>query len=117
MISCVAIDDDPLFLRLLDTYFEEMYDAILLSSWGNPVKGALAIAKQRPEVVLLDYDMPYMDGFKMLELLEEKPKVIIISGRLKEAEQAELKADFFIPKSSLTSATVLQKAILEVVRQ
>jgi CheY-like chemotaxis protein len=117
MTTCIAIDDDPLFLRLLETYFEDVFDAILLSSWENPVKGALAIAKQRPDVVLLDYDMPYMDGFQMLDLLEERPKVVLISGHLRNSDDAVLQADAFVSKSELTSSTVLQQAIFSLVRQ
>lgn len=117
MITCVAIDDDRLFLRLLETYFEEVFDAVLLSTWDNPVRGALAIAKHQPDVVLLDYDMPYMDGFQMLTMLEERPKIIIISGHLKDENQAKIEADLFLPKASLTDAHVLQQAILQVTRQ
>ena len=114
MITCIAIDDDPLFLRLLETYFEEIYDAILVSTWVNPVRGALAIAKQKPDVVLLDFDMPYMDGFQMLDSLEDKPKIILISGHLKNPDEDRIPADLFFPKSDLTDSEKLHKAILKV---
>lgn len=117
MITCIAIDDDRLFLRLLESYFEEIFDAILMSTWDNPVRGALAITKQRPDVVLLDYDMPYMDGFQMLESLDARPKIILISGHIRRPEEAKFEADHFIPKSALIEPEVLQKAILEVVKQ
>ena len=116
MITCIAIDDDKLFLKLLEGFFEEIYDAILLSTWDNPVRGALAISKQRPDVVLLDYDMPYMDGFQMLDTLEIIPKIIIISGHLTNPDESKIPADRFIPKSSLNDPEVLKQAIAEVMQ-
>jgi DNA-binding NarL/FixJ family response regulator len=116
MITCIAIDDDRLFLKLIETYFEDIYEAVLLSVWDNPVRGALAISKQRPDVVLLDYDMPYMDGFQMLDTLDMKPKVIVISGHLNDPDTSSFNADLFVSKSNLQSSKVLAKAIEQVLK-
>lgn len=115
MITCIAIDDDPLYLRLIESFFEEIYDAILISTWDNPVRGALAIAKQSPDVVLLDFDMPYMDGFQMLDSLDSKPKVILISGHLNNPDPSKMKADLFLAKSTLHSPEDLRNAILSLI--
>ncbi|MFT4786975.1 MAG: CheY-like chemotaxis protein [Cyclobacteriaceae bacterium] len=115
MTTCIAIDDDPLFLKLLEVYFDEIFDAVLISSWENPVKGALAIAKQNPDVVLLDYDMPYMDGFQMLDSLQTIPKIILISGHIIEPNH-DTNFDLFLPKSQLTSPDVLKRFVSEVIK-
>ncbi len=114
MYNCIAIDDDQLFLRMIETYFEEMDSAKLMASYDNPVKGALGIVQLKPDVVLLDYDMPYIDGFEMLGMLRTRPKVIVISGYLKSPDLDKIPGDKFLPKNGLKDAKQLEIAINEV---
>ena len=114
MNKCVAIDDDPLFLRLLETYFKEINDFELAGCFSNPVKGALGIVQLKPDILLLDYEMPYIDGFEMLSMIKDKPKVVVISGHLKDPEIKKIPADRFVSKASLKTTEQLREILLEV---
>jgi len=73
----LLIDDDETFSISLSAYLEyESFDVI----WVKDAKEALlAVEKQRYDLMLLDVDLPYMDGFTLIEkLLEVQPQTPIL---------------------------------------
>ncbi len=116
MIKCLAIDDDPLFLKSLKIFFEEIPTAELTATFSNPVEGIMAVVKTKPDVLLLDFDMPYLDGMDALGSLDQMPKVIMISGHLSSPDTLTIPVDKFITKYDVLKAHNLQAAIEEVMR-
>lgn len=114
MIRCLAIDDDALFLKLLKVFFEDINSAELISTYSNSVEGIMACVKEQPDVLLLDLEMPYLDGIEALETLDNPPKVIVISGHLDGNNAIDIPIDKFLSKSEVKSAEVLERAINEV---
>lgn len=115
MIRCIAIDDDPLFLTILKTYFAEYDDMELVATYLNPVDGIMQVVKQKPDVLLIDKEMPYLDGMETLSTLDNKPMVVMISAHVDQPRNLEeLKIDKYIRKVSITDAEYLHKAILKV---
>lgn len=111
MIRCIAIDDDPLFLQILTAYFSEYDDMELIECYENPAKGIVQVAKHKPDVLLIDLEMPYLDGFETLETLEKKPKIIMISAHVNQpTKKKQLKIDRYIRKVDFDSEK-LKKAI------
>ncbi len=114
MIKCIAIDDDLLFLRVLSSYFESFEGIDLIGVFQNPVDGVMAVVKKKPDVLLLDIEMPYMDGFETISTLDKKPKIIVISGHLNNPDLPKIGIDKYISKSALRDPEMLHKCILEV---
>jgi two-component system, LytTR family, response regulator len=52
----------------------------VVAECGNGFEGVKAIAQHRPDVVILDVQMPKINGFEMLELIETMPKVIFATA-------------------------------------
>lgn len=114
MITCIAIDDDPLFLQLIESYLSESEGVDLISSYENPVNGIMQVVKQKPDVLLIDRDMPYLDGFETLDTLDKKPKIIMISAHVDQpVKEKRLKIDKYIRKVSF-SKEILLEAIQKV---
>ncbi|MEQ8907389.1 response regulator [Ekhidna sp.] len=114
MITCIAIDDDPLFLQSLKAYFWEYEGMELIGIFQNPVNGIMKVVKEKPDVLLLDLEMPYLDGFEALDSLDKKPKVIMISAHVNQpAKVKQIKIDRYIRKVQLNKE-LLKKTILEV---
>lgn len=117
MIRCIAIDDDPLYLALLKSYFEEFNTMELIGDYLNPVDGIMQVVKQKPDVLLIDKEMPYLDGMETLSTLDKMPKVIMISAHVDQPRNlAQLRIDKYIRKVSITDAEYLKSAIEKVLK-
>ncbi len=67
-----------------------------------------AIVANRPHIVLLDLQMPYLDGFELLHLIKTLPgpplPAIVISALVHDPDRARAAAahcDAFLPKPAL----------------
>ncbi len=66
----VAIDDEPLALSIIQSYFGEYAPQHTLECYNNPIEGMKAISSERPDVVFMDIEMNDYSG---LELARELP--------------------------------------------
>ena len=120
-LAFIAIDDDPLFIRKIEAFAESIDWIEKVESFDNPVKGATAIVAQQPDVVLLDIEMPYIDGEYLIdwikpqfELMEKPPRVIVVSSV--SAPSADLAANTlgFINKASITDPQSFEAALKSI---
>ncbi|MDD5765640.1 MAG: response regulator transcription factor [Candidatus Marinimicrobia bacterium] len=85
MRKIIVVDDDPGILDLVTEYLEQHNLKILTVSEGLKVV-ALAI-KEEPDLIILDIDLPDIDGFQVLNKLKERPitafiPVIMLTGNV-----------------------------------
>lgn len=69
MKKILIIDDDPRMLRLIKSYIEDTYEVYPI------VGGSAALALLdtiKPDIILLDYMMPALDGPHTMELIRAK---------------------------------------------
>lgn len=79
-MKVVIIDDEPLARMIVKEYLQS-YPAIeILEECGDGFEGLKAIQKYKPDLVFLDIQMPKINGFEMLELLEDQPAVIFTTA-------------------------------------
>ena len=62
----LVVDDNAATLRSIKGMLEEHYDVMLANSG---IKAMTAIGKRRPDLILLDYEMPVCDGRQTLEMI------------------------------------------------
>ncbi len=67
----LLVDDSALMLRSMKTILEEDYKVFLATSGEQALK---MLEQRQPDLILLDYDMPGMDGKRTFELLKENEK-------------------------------------------
>jgi two-component system KDP operon response regulator KdpE len=83
----LIVDDDPGIGRLLRVFLEgERYKVL----WSRDCRSALTKAvEDRPDVIILELDLPDGDGFAMLDALREwnEAPVLILSGRTGVADR------------------------------
>ena len=80
MIKAILIDDEPLARSLVKEYLESHTDIIIVQECENGLEGVRAIQQHQPDLIFLDIQMPKINGFEMLELLENKPSVIFTTA-------------------------------------
>lgn len=84
MKKILLVDDDRLFLELLTEYVHERFPGLELITCDNALQ-ALAKITDDLDLLLLDLEMPDLDGSKMLSYAidkgVDKGRIIILSGR------------------------------------
>jgi two-component system LytT family response regulator len=80
MIKAVIIDDEQNCIDSLSfDLIKHCKEVEILEACTSPKQGLMAIRKQKPDLVFLDVQMPWMNGFEMLEVLEEINFAIIFT--------------------------------------
>ena len=64
--SILAVDDSGVFLREINSWFSEDYKVALVNSGINAIK---YLGSHRPDLILLDYEMPICNGKQVLEMI------------------------------------------------
>lgn len=70
-MKVLLVDDDPLFLELSKTFLEIFHN--IASDTVNSAREALErLENDSYDVVISDYDMPFMDGITLLKTIRDK---------------------------------------------
>jgi two-component system, LytTR family, response regulator len=79
-MKVLIIDDESLARDLLKSYLKGEEDIELVGECANGFEGMKAIQEQEPDLVFLDVQMPKLNGFEMLELLDNPPFIIFATA-------------------------------------
>jgi two-component system LytT family response regulator len=79
-IKALIIDDEELARTLIKNYLKDLPDIDLIGECENGFEGAKAIAEMMPDLVFLDIQMPKLNGFEMIELIDPLPEIIFITA-------------------------------------
>ena len=88
MIKAILIDDEPLARSIVKEYLQSYADMEVVSECNDGFEGVKAIALHKPDLIFLDIQMPKINGFEMLELVENPPAVIFTTAFDEYAIQA-----------------------------
>jgi two-component system LytT family response regulator len=80
MISTILIDDEPLARAIIREYAEAFPQLTIVQECNDGFEGLKAIMQHKPQLIFLDVQMPKINGFEMLELIEEPPAVIFVTA-------------------------------------
>jgi two-component system LytT family response regulator len=76
----IIIDDEPLARSIVIEYIQNFPDLVVSQVCGNGYEGVKAIQQYKPDLIILDIQMPKINGFEMLELIENPPAVIFATA-------------------------------------
>ena len=79
-IRTVIVDDEELARNLLREYLTASRDVEILAECANGFEAVKAIAEHKPDLVFLDVQMPKLDGFEVLELIDLEVAVIFVTA-------------------------------------
>lgn len=80
MIKVIIIDDEPLARSIVREYITLYNDIEVVAECGDGFEGVKAITQFEPDLIFLDIQMPKINGFEMLELLDKMPSVIFTTA-------------------------------------
>ncbi len=80
MYKVILIDDEPLARQLIRSYLATYPDMEVVAECADGFEGFKAIQEHKPDLVFLDIQMPRLNGFEMLELIDNRPSVIFTTA-------------------------------------
>src|SRR5579885_2895878 len=80
MYKVILIDDEPLARQLIKTFLQPYTQFEVVAECGDGFEGFKAIQECNPDLIFLDVQMPRVNGFEMLELLDNPPAVIFTTA-------------------------------------
>lgn len=80
MIKAVLIDDEPLARSMVKEYLQGWSDITIVQECNDGFEGVKAITQHKPDLIFLDIQMPKINGFEMLELIDTPPSVIFTTA-------------------------------------
>ena len=72
MLQILLVDDENDALEALEWKLNNYIENVVVKTCNSPIKAIEIINNEKPDVVFLDIQMPEMDGFTMIEKLENK---------------------------------------------
>ena len=79
-IRILIIDDEPLARELVRQYLTGIPGIEILGECGNGFDALKSIQEHKPDLLFLDIQMPKIDGFELLEVLDRKPEIIFTTA-------------------------------------
>lgn len=87
MIKCIAVDDEPLALMLLEDYISKVLFLELVAKCSDAFEANAVLQKENVDLVFIDIQMPGLTGLQFIKSLTAKPMVIFITAYEKFALQ------------------------------
>lgn len=76
----IIIDDEILARGIVKEYLKSYAEADLIAECNDGFEGIKAIQEYKPDLIFLDIQMPKINGFEMLELIDNPPAVIFTTA-------------------------------------
>jgi two-component system LytT family response regulator len=79
-MKAIVIDDEPLARSIVLEYLQVFSQVQVVAECGDGFEGVKAIHQHKPDVIFLDIQMPKLNGFEVLELIEDPPVIIFTTA-------------------------------------
>jgi len=117
MGSILLIDDDPAFTRLLSEYIAGNFPRLKVEVCNNPLEALTCIRRSPYDLILIDFEMPTLDGRKLMNFAVQagisKNRIVILSSR--DADFLHDQCPMGSCLAVLNKFEVRQKAVLDMI--
>ncbi len=80
-MNCIIVDDDILTCKILEGYVNKSSSLNLIGTYNDSIAARNVITQRKDiDLVILDIQMPEMNGFDFIASLDAPPNIIIVSS-------------------------------------
>jgi two-component system LytT family response regulator len=81
-LKTIIVDDEPLALRLMASFLEEIPELEILAKCKNGIEAVDAVLELSPDLMFLDIEMPGLNGFEVIKKIQPEllPMVIFCTA-------------------------------------
>jgi DNA-binding LytR/AlgR family response regulator len=79
-INCLIIDDEPIARDILENYCKHLGELNIVASCSNALEAKTILQNRRIDILLLDINMPILDGISYAKTLSHKPQIIFTTA-------------------------------------
>jgi two-component system LytT family response regulator len=80
MITCIAIDDEPMALEVIERYCADSDLVDLKAIFREPSKAIAWLSRKKVDLIFLDINMPEMSGMQLVQSLSPMPMIIFTTA-------------------------------------
>src|SRR6478609_7260300 len=80
MLRCIAVDDEPLALELLEDNISKVPYLELVATCNNAIEAMKVLQQEQVDLIFLDIQMPGLTGLQFIQSLTQKPMIILITA-------------------------------------
>ncbi|GAB5562975.1 MAG: LytTR family DNA-binding domain-containing protein [Winogradskyella sp.] len=79
-MTCIIIDDEPLAIKLLESYASKIEDLQVIGSFNNALEALKILREQTVDILFLDIQMPEITGIEFKKIINPDIKVIFTTA-------------------------------------
>jgi len=80
MITCIAIDDEPKALEVIERYCRKTSLVDLKATFREPIKAIEFLNREKVDLIFLDINMPDISGMQLVQTLSPRPMIIFTTA-------------------------------------
>lgn len=80
MLNCIAVDDEPLALKLLEDNISKVSYLKLIAQCSDAFEATNALQQHAVDLIFIDIQMPGLSGLQFVKTLANKPMVIFLTA-------------------------------------
>lgn len=84
MLSCIAVDDEPLALELIKKYIAKIYFLELKGVFTDPFEAKKLLEASNIDILFLDIQMPDINGIEFSKIINKKNTAVVFTTAFSE---------------------------------
>ncbi len=94
LYTIACIDDSPTILNSIKNFLDE--STFIVVAINDPIKALMQVLRSKPDLILLDIEMPNLDGYELCSLLRRHSSfkdtpIVMVTGRTGFIDRAKAK--------------------------
>ena len=79
-LTCIIVDDEPLAVKLMESFVAKTPDLKLLGCFTDSVEAINAVKEQKPNLLFLDIQMPDLNGMELAHMIPAETRVVFTTA-------------------------------------